>query len=238
MHGKPFDLGWKRNVIVAIKLLCCLCNVVANIILLAVLKDPADYELLVAPIGIAGWLSLLVTNAITLRYFQYAGQWIPKLLNIWVFVCTSIRWPSQRALGNIAGQEYYFQLFLAMWVPQAVSVILTYFEFPVTKEKFFTREEQMDLQPSGSVHQQNSTMAFRAPSPSSAGLQAAQPLAGSDDDRAGAMRSVPWTTEIDPEGRANFVSRLFYMWMSPLFKYAHKHTLEDADVWDLRAELR
>ena len=134
-----------------------------------------------------------------------------------------------------------------MWVPQTLSVVLFYFELPVTKEEFFTEEEQEKSKPSTGSLERHSTMSFRAkesrevelaPASTATGYQAVQPVLRTTEDDCETMRPVPWTAESNPEGRANFISRLFYMWMSPLFKYAHKHTLEEADVWDLREDLR
>lgn len=52
------------------------------------------------------------------------------------------------------------------------------------------------------------------------------------------MRAVPWTSEPNPEGRASIFSRVTLTWMTPLFFHAHKHNLEEKDIWDLRAQFR
>lgn len=52
------------------------------------------------------------------------------------------------------------------------------------------------------------------------------------------MRTVPWTTTKNPEAEASFFSRMTFSWMNPLFKFAHKHELEQEDIFDIRTLFR
>jgi len=68
--------------------------------------------------------------------------------------------------------------------------------------------------------------------------EATRRLHKSAEMEAADMKPVPWTTQNNPEGRANIFSRLVVGWMSPLFWFAHKHTIEESDIWELRAYFR
>ena len=247
-HGVVFEQTKEKKIYGIIKTACSLCNIFANIVLVSVIKQGAPYEYLVYPLGAIGWIGVLCTNIINLKYFSFRGQWIPRFLGLWVFICFCIRWPSQYALGsNIAGQEYYFQAFLAMWVPQAICVIVFYFEKAVTEEEWLAQapsivvreeEETAPSDPKGN-------MAFRASDMKADELNAATTLTTPEgytkltrSEETAMMQSVPWTDSKNPEGNAIFLSRLLFSWMSPLFSFAHKNNIEDYDVWDLRPGLR
>ena len=93
-----------------LKIVLCVVNVFTNLVLISVINEPAVFEQLVIPFGILAWLFLTV---MTVFYFSYVGQWAPRFCFLWVFVVTSIRWPSQHALGDIPGQGYYVH---AVWL--------------------------------------------------------------------------------------------------------------------------
>jgi hypothetical protein len=90
-----------------IKILCCLINILTNIILISVINDPAVFEQLVIPFGILSWSCMGAMTVLNHLYFSYLGQWIPRFCFLWIFVVYSVRWPSQHALGDIPGQAYY-----------------------------------------------------------------------------------------------------------------------------------
>lgn len=247
-QGRVFELSEQRRAFTFAKIACAVCNAVANVVLLSVLKQGAPYEYLVYPLGVLGWISMVVMHVVSLKYFSFMGQWISRFLGLWVFVCFCIRWPSQYALGNdISGQEYYFQSFLAMWVPQAICVVLFYFEKAVTLEEWAAPSDS-----AASVDEQGTSerlprghMSFQAvtalekatdqPAAANPG-QVHMKLTRAEEDNL--MRPIPWSDVRNPERRAGPLGRISYSWMSPLFKYAHKHDLEDYDVWDLRVDLR
>jgi hypothetical protein len=88
-------------------MMCCVTNVFANLVLISIINDPAVFEQLVIPFGILAWLCMTIMTAMHHFHFTYHGQWAPRFCFLWAFVVTSIRWPSQNALGDIPGQAYY-----------------------------------------------------------------------------------------------------------------------------------
>lgn len=241
--GGLFNFNNTSRLFNILKLICCSVNVLTNIVLLSIMKSPAPYELLVAPFGILGWISMAFMTGCNLRYFALKGQWIPRFCFLWIFVCTAIRWPSQAALGNIAGQSYYFSTYIAEFVTQLLIVTILYFEKAITAEEY--RRGALSYVVDGGDDQcavemgtleSNSTMSFRLrdheSSPNEEQLHVTEVVETSH------MRSVPWCDSKNPEGKANIISRMFFLWLTPLFTYAHKNTLEQRDIWDLRTMFR
>jgi hypothetical protein len=173
-------------------------------------------------------------------YYEFTGRWIPQLCFLWIFVCTAVRWPSQAALGNIPGQGYYFQGYLASFVTQFIIVLVLYFDKPMTLADYqaglgyVSSDEEED-------EFRHSTMSFRLEN-----IQSSQGLSNplqtelhvSVAVESKEMRSVQWSEARNPEGSAFIFSRMIFSWMSPIFYYAHKNTLKESDIWDLRAMFR
>lgn len=130
-----------------------------------------------------------------------------------------------------------------MWATQLVLVSCLYFEKPYTLAEYKEArgsfqavqqagEEGEDSDETGEG-ERHSTMTFslmtrkKGHAPSS-----------SSEAEAESMRTVPWTASKNPEAEANFFSRLTFSWMNPLFKFAHKHELEQDDIFDIRALFR
>ncbi|KAJ6725085.1 ATP-BINDING CASSETTE SUB-FAMILY C [Salix viminalis] len=49
----------------------------------------------------------------------------------------------------------------------------------------------------------------------------------------GAYEAFPGREQICPERHANLFSRIFYWWLTPLMKQAHKRPISEKDVWEL-----
>lgn len=115
---------------------------------------------------------------------------------------------------------------------QLVLVCCLYFEKPYTLTEYeeargtFQAIHQGDQQEDG----RHSTMTFSLADRrgvSSTGLEV--------EKESDSMRAVPWTASRNPEAAAGLLSRLTFSWMSPLFSFAHKHELEQDDIFDIRA---
>lgn len=119
-----------------------------------------------------------------------------------------------------------------MWSSQLVLVGCLYFENPYTLAEYkeargsFLSEEGDDEVEGGGRH---STMTFS--------LKDHSALSSTRLETDG-MRTVPWTTVKNPEAEAGFFSRLTFNWMNPLFSYAHKHEIEQEDIFDIREIFR
>ena len=103
---KPKD-DVESRVLAYLKMFLCATNAMTNLVLISVIEEPAVFEQLVIPFGILAWLCLTVMTTLNYFHFTYRGQWMPRFCFFWVFVMTSVRWPSQHALGDIPGQAYY-----------------------------------------------------------------------------------------------------------------------------------
>ena len=114
-----------------VKIFFCVTNLGVSVAALLVHKTLATFELLVWPIAIVGWALALTMVIIEMIYFSYRGQFVPRGLFLWVFICYCIRYDTQQALGGS-----YFTLFLISFVSQAGLVVLNYFEKYVTFEEF------------------------------------------------------------------------------------------------------
>lgn len=231
-----------------IKLLCCLANLIANIVLLALINQPARFQKLVYPLGIAGWFAMSLAAAVELRYFSYNGQWISRFAFLWIFVCYCIRWPTQRALGDIPNSHFYYSCFIACWTAQGTAVVMFYFEKYVTFEEFTANnspyvpasmDERIDAgdksfgietAPSRKISSESTKKQPR--------VEVLRRLHRSAAEESVDMAPVKWTTINNPEGVANPISRMLLLWMTPLFVYCHKNTIDFADVWELRAYFR
>lgn len=117
---------WQSRASSYLKILCCFGNVIVNIVLISIIRDPAVFEQLVIPFGILAWLAMTAMTVINYSHFSYQGQWAPRFCFLWVFVVTSIRWPSQNALGDIHGQAYYAHSVSDGRVEVAPSILFSY----------------------------------------------------------------------------------------------------------------
>jgi hypothetical protein len=129
-----------------------------------------------------------------------------------------------------------------MWTAQLVLVCCLYFEKPYTLLEYkearraFQAVQQegeggegdveLDGQSSG-AGERHSSMTFS--------LRASSSPAERETD---GMRTVPWTSSKNPEAEAGLLSRMTFFWMNPLFTFAHKHELEQEDIFDIRALFR
>jgi hypothetical protein len=239
--GGRFNFDDTSRALTVLKLFCCGVNVMTNIVLLGIMKAPAPYELLVTPFGILGWLSMSAMTACNLNFFALKGQWIPRFCFLWLFVCTAIRWPSQAALGDIGGQSYYFSTYITEFTTQLLIVTVLYFEKAMTAEEYHRGALSLvvdgaeDAVEMGDM-ERHSTMSFRLQrdemSPHEEHLHVTEVV------ETNHMRTVPWCDSKNPEGKANILSRMLFLWLTPLFSYAHKNTLEQRDIWDLRTMFR
>ena len=135
------------------------------------------------------------------------------------------------------------QIYLVTFATQGLSVAMFYFEISVTREEFGENSKVSAVNTSVGSDMDMHAMSFRRP----AGTKDIIP--GESDpsqhskirisEETAIMRPVAWDdANKNPEGEANFISRLLFLWIGPLFKYAHTHTIEDVDLWDLRVKLR
>ena len=72
-----------KEVNAMIKVLCAGFDALANL----VLKEGAPFEYLVYPLGAAAWMSVAVMHVVSLNLCSFMGQWIPRFLVLWVFIC-------------------------------------------------------------------------------------------------------------------------------------------------------
>lgn len=263
-HAGSYSHSSQYKLLGALKIFCAAANAAANIAWLGLMdKDPVDYVYLVGVLGIVGWLSVVAMLSVELAYFNVKGQWLSKFCFIWVFVCMCIRYPSQAAIGRISGYSYYFSVYLAMWIPEFLLVFVAYFDKMISPEEY-KHSKALNYQKASSSFSASSVEDGGALDEEGIALQemeadkerkrqeandavvkvpiysaaASGPCALSADEEVATMKPVPWTKSRNPEGNAGFFSRLFFSWMSELFAYAHKHTLEEYDVWDLRNMFR
>jgi hypothetical protein len=155
-----------------------------------------------------------------------------------------------------------FQLYVAMWVTQFALVLISYFQKSVGLDEFernretFSKNDEEGVALTiigGSAYQKVDTAATAELEGKQLPQEQYQRVSSSFLSRmisvremdsltvaeeSAEMKSVPWSAQKNPEGSANIFSRLFFSWMSPLFAYAHKHTIEEYDVWDLRSLFR
>ena len=241
---------WCELCPVIAQIVLCLANCIVTIMLLAKLDHPARFQQVVYPFGIAAWFALTLMNTTELFYLCYSGQWISRFLYLWIFVSYSVRWPTQRAVGNIPGSEFQWTYFLICWLCQCTLLILMYFTKSVTFHDL--KMQQVDLVSTGSdieltdigdvfdsdMEMSKISMKERLKLESSALASYDQRLKRNNKEEEKEMASVPWTEDINPEGHANLFSRLTYSWMSPLMAFAHTNTIEIPDVWDLRAQFK
>lgn len=207
------------------KLTCCVVNFFTTIVLICITDQPAPYEILVAPFAMIVWISLGLMSVIPYFRFSFDGQWISRFVFMWIFVVTSIRWSSQQALGGIPNQSYYFNCYLVTWIIDLILLTYMYYERPILKSEFLAGRGQLITFLQSNANDGTIPSTRDNKDSSYAELDAE-------------MKPVPWNSIKNPEGEASFVSRMLYLWMTPLFKYADKNTIEDYDVWDIRPIFR
>ena len=247
-----YNRTWKDMLPPVLKLCCCIVNFVTECIFMSLLKEPARFQLLVYPLGIIGWFSISAMALVELRYFSYMGQWVSRFTFLWIFVCFCIRWPTQKALGRTHERYFYYSCFLACWVSQAILVLMIYFDRYVTLEEFNANSQ--GYKPTitqevsdADVEAEKELLVEKVKAATESDKRnhmddtrrlALKRLYRNAEEEALDMKPVPWTPENNPEGRANVFSRLTVGWLTPLFVFAHKKSIEQVDVWDLRAFFR
>ena len=247
-----FQNKWIGLISPIVQALMCIANAVVIILLLSELPTIARFQNIVYPFGVAAWLLLAMTNLLQMKYFSYYGQWVTKFCYLWIFVSWTIRWPTQEALGAIAGQKFQLQYYVICWACQAVLVLITYFTPEVTFTEVKAQQPEIvatigagDIE-LGGLSEKSEKLDSESSKLMSEKLELQKT---STEDymarlaRVGAceeeeMESVGWTDIVNPEGRAGLFSRITFHWMSPLVGFARKTTLEEDDLWDLRASLR
>ena len=121
-----------------------------------------------------------------------------------------------------------------MWATQFLLVGCLYFEKPYSFAEYneargaFDEVTQDGDDDGVEMEERHNTMTFSLTGHVQSGIE----------EETGEMRTVPWTESKNPEAEANFLSRLIFYWMDPLFSYAHKHELELEDIFDIRKHLR
>jgi hypothetical protein len=243
----PYNSNQMMKLSALIKFFLCIFNLFANIVLIGLVDQPAPYEALVAPFSMIAWISMGAMCLVPYFWFSFIGQWISRFVFIWMFLVTTIRWPSQRALGNISGQSYYFNGYITIWTVQLILVIFLYFERPVLQSEFEEVSGGIDEEvgQSGLHGDIQSTMSFKQSislmelnSNEIELINRNEAVVFNKMVETTDMKPVPWTNIVNPEENSNIFSFLVYGWMTPLFKYANKNTIEDYDIWDLRPKFR
>ena len=126
---------------IIIKLIICIMNFISNIIILD--YSSVKFLKLVIPFALLGWLSIFIMILVETKYFSYKGQFISKGLYLWIFICTIVRWPTQKALGGT-----FWSMYLIQFLTQLILVLMNYFERYITLEEFEDRIEPFDTAPS------------------------------------------------------------------------------------------